>query len=71
MSTWSNTPIATLKVRKANTATETFTFVGVNADNSAGTPEDYLDASNRILAIAGLSAVITGIKREIVQEAIS
>lgn len=69
MSTWSNTKVATLKIRKAGSSTEIFTFAGVNSDNSAGTPEQYLDASNRILAIAGMSATITGIKREIIQEA--
>ena len=69
MATWSNTDIATLVVRDSTT-TKTFTFVGVNSSNEAGTPNDFLDATNKILAIAGMSAVINGIRREIVQEAI-
>ena len=70
MANWSNTPVATLKIKKAGTTTDVFTFAGVNASNDAGTPEQYVAASNRILAIAGMSATITGIKREIIQEAI-
>lgn len=70
MATWSNTDVATLRVRKAGDTTDDFTFVGVNSSNAAGTPEDFLAATNRILAIAGMSATITGMKREITQEVI-
>ncbi|MDO4424545.1 MAG: hypothetical protein Q4D17_02110 [Planctomycetia bacterium] len=70
MATWSNTNVATLTVRKAGTTTDNFNFVGVNSDNNAGSPEDFLAATNRILAIAGMSATITGMKREITQEVI-
>lgn len=70
MATWSNTDIATLIVRKANTDDKEFNFVGVNSSNEVGTPEEFLDATNRLLAIAGMSAVLTGMKREIIQEVI-
>ena len=70
MSSWSNTALATLKVREAGSITSEFSFAGVNSNNEAGTPEDYLAAANRLLSIAGMSATITGMKREIVQEVI-
>ena len=70
MSSWSNTALATLKVREAGSITSEFSFAGVNSSNEAGTPEDYLAAANRLLSIAGMSATITGMKREIVQEVI-
>jgi|GEM_PF-1246319 len=70
MANWSNTNVATLKIRKAGATTDVFTFAGVNSSNEAGTPEQFVAASNRLLAIAGMSATITGIKREIIQEAI-
>ena len=70
MSNWSSTPVATLHTRKVGETTE-FSFVGVNSSNEAGTPEDFLDAANRLLSIAGMSATITGMKREIIQEVIS
>ena len=60
--TWSDQPTARLTVRKQGTS-ETFGFEGVNASNSAGTPQQFLDAANRILNIGGLSAVITDITR--------
>lgn len=68
MSTWTNATTATLKVRKAGSITETFTFGGVNASNNAGTPENFLDAANHLLNIAGTSATITGMTRAITQE---
>lgn len=68
MSTWTNATTATLKVRKAGSATETVTFNGVNAANNAGTPENFLDAANHLLNIAGTSATITGMTRAITQE---
>lgn len=68
MSTWSNTKTATLKVRKAGSATESVTFSGVNAANNAGTPENFLDAANHLLNIAGTSATITGMTRTVTQE---
>lgn len=68
MSTWTNATTATLKVRKAGATTDTFTFNGVNADNNAGTPENFLDAANHLLNIAGTSATITGMTRTVTQE---
>ena len=68
MSTWTNATTATLKVRKAGSITDTFTFNGVNADNNAGTPENFLNAVNHLLNIAGSSATITGMTRSVTQE---
>ena len=68
MSNWTNTPTATLKVRKANSS-DSFSFVGVSSSNSAGTPEDFLAAANHLLDFGGLSAVKTGISRTVKQEA--
>lgn len=70
MSTWSNAKTATLKVREQGSATSNFTFAGVNPNNDAGSPENFLDAANRLLNIASLSATITGIARTVTQEAI-
>ena len=67
MSTWANQPTATLKVRKANSS-ESITFVGVSPDNSAGTPENFLDAANHLLDFAGMSAIKGGMTRSITQE---
>jgi len=69
MSTWSNEPTATLRVRKANSS-ESVNFVGVNSANNAGSPEDFLNAANHLLDFAGLSAVKTGMKRTVTQEVI-
>ena len=59
---WSDQPTARLTVRKQGTS-DTFGFEGVNASNTAGTPQQFLDAANRILNIGGLSAVIDNITR--------
>jgi len=67
MSTWSNNPTATLRVRKYGSS-DSFSFVGVNSADSAGTPEDFLNATNHLLDIAGLSAVKTGMYRTVKQE---
>lgn len=63
---WTDNKTARLSVRENGTA-DTFSFEGVNASDSAGTPQQFLDAANRILAIGGQSAVITGITRTIKQ----
>lgn len=60
--TWTDQTTARLTVRQQGTS-NTFGFEGVNASNSAGTPQQFLDAANRILNIGGLSAVITDITR--------
>lgn len=67
MSNWTNQATATLKMRQAHSS-ESISLVGVNPSNSAGTPENFLDAANHILDIAGLSAVKTGMTRTVVQE---
>lgn len=64
---WTNQPTARLSIRKSGT-TDNLSFEGVNASNDAGTPSEYLAAANRILTIAGMSAVIDGITKTIKQE---
>ena len=61
---WSSNPTARLTVRENGTS-DSFGFEGVNSSNDAGTPQQFLDAANRILAIGGLSAVITDISRTV------
>lgn len=60
--TWNDQPTARLTVRERGT-TNTFGFEGVNAANTAGTPQQFLDAANHLLNIGGLSAVIDDITR--------
>lgn len=67
--TWTNQPTARLTVREAG-VTDTFGFEGVNSANSAGTPQQFLDAANRILAIGGKTAVIDGITRSIKEQGV-
>ena len=66
---WADQTTARLTVREQNT-TNTFGFEGVNPSNSAGDPQDFLDAANRILNIGGLSAVITDITRTVKQKGV-
>lgn len=61
--TWNEQPTARLTVRKQNDASTSYGFEGVNASNSAGTPQQFLDAANHLLNIGGLSAVIDDITR--------
>ena len=67
MSTWQNATTATLKVRKAGSVTDYVTFPGVNSADTAGTPENFLDAANHLLNIAGTSATLTGMTRSITE----
>lgn len=66
---WNSSPTARLTVRESGT-TNTFGFEGVNSSNDAGTPQDFLDAANRVLAIGGFSAVITNISRTVKQNGV-
>lgn len=66
---WANQNIARLTVRE-NGTTDTFGFEGVNPSDTAGTPQQFLDAANRILNIGGLSAVITDITRAVKQKGV-
>lgn len=66
---WTDQTIARLTVREDGT-TNTFGFEGVNPSNSAGTPQQFLDAANRILNIGGLSAVINDITRTVKQKGV-
>lgn len=66
---WQNVPTARLTVKQAGSANSTFGFEGVNSSNSAGTPQQFLDAANRLLAISGLSAVADGMYRSVKQSA--
>jgi len=66
---WSDSPTARLTVREQGTA-DSFGFEGVNSAADAGSPQQFLDAANRILAIGGLSAVITDITRTVKQKGV-
>ena len=66
---WSEQPTARLTVKEQGT-TNTFGFEGVNASNTAGTPQQFLDAANRILDIGGFTAVITDITRTTKQKGV-
>lgn len=66
---WTNQNIARLTVRKSGTS-DTFGFEGVNPSNSAGTPQQFLDAANRILHIGGMTASIDDITRTIKQKGV-
>ena len=67
---WGTQPTARLTVRKQGDASTSYGFEGVNPSNSAGTPEQYLSAANRILNIGGLSAVIDDITRTVKQKGV-
>lgn len=67
MATWQNAAIATLKVRKANSSTDSFLFPGVASAASAGTPDQFLAAANHILDIGGKLGVLTGMQRTVTQ----
>ena len=67
---WSDSPVATLTVRKSGSGTDKYTFQGVSTDPTAGAPQDFLNAVNHILAFGGQSAVIDGITRSVKQEGV-
>ena len=67
---WTDQNIARLTVRKDGDASTSFGFEGVNPSNSAGTPQQFFDAAQRILSIGGLSATITDITRTIKQKGV-
>ena len=66
---WSDAAVAVLKVQRAD-RNETITFNGVSTNPQAGKPQDFLDATNHLLDIVGISAVITGIQRTVKQEGV-
>lgn len=66
---WADAAVATLKVQRAD-KNEMITFNGVSTDPAAGKPQDFLNATNHLLDIAGLSAVIGGIQRTVKQEGV-
>lgn len=68
---WTDQNIARLTVRKYGDASTSFGFEGVNPSNSAGTPQQYFDAAQRILSIGGLSATISDITRTIKQKGVA
>lgn len=70
MASWSNEQTGTLKVKSANDATKTFSLIGVNTDNSAGSPEVFLGAANRLLGIVNEEGILRGMKRTLSQEAV-
>ena len=67
---WSDSPVATLTVKKANSGTDKYTFQGVSTDTAAGAPQNFLDAVNHLLAFGSQSAVIDGIQRAVKQEGV-
>lgn len=67
---WSDSPVATLSVKKSNSGTDRFTFQGVSTDAQAGSPQNFLDAVNHLLAFGGQSAVLEGIQRTVKQEGV-
>lgn len=66
---WSDSPVAVLKVQRAD-RDEVLTFSGVSTSPAAGKPQDFLNATNHLLDIAGISAVIEGIQRTVKQEGV-
>ena len=66
---WANATVAVLKVQRAG-SNEMFTFNGVSTDPSAGKPQDFVDATNHLLSIAGLSAVVDNIERKVTQKGV-
>ena len=64
---WATPTTGTLKVRKYGSATETFSFAGVNTQRNLP-PEYYLAGASAFLDIAGLSCQQTGMQRTITQE---
>jgi len=67
MSTWANNQVATLKAKKTDGTT--LSLAGVNSSNAAGTPEQFIAATNHLLSIVGESVIVHGVKRVIEQEA--
>lgn len=67
MATWSNSSVATLKVRRQDSLTDTFSFGGINSSNEAGTPEQFLTAVNKLLHIVDNAAQLNGMERTIKQ----
>lgn len=64
---WTNANQAKLTVKDAQQPSNYFYFDGVNGGSIAGSPQNFLDAANHLLDIAGLSATITGITRTVKQ----
>lgn len=64
---WTNESKAKLTVKDAITPNNYFNFEGVNGGTIAGGPENFVNAANHLLNIAGLSATITGITRTVKQ----
>lgn len=68
--TWNDSATATLTVKKTPNGSDKYTFQGVSTDAAAGSPQDFLNAVNHILAFGGQSAVIDGIQRTVKQEGV-
>ena len=64
---WTNESKAKLTVKDALEPSNYFSFEGVNGGTIAGSPQNFVDAANHLLNIAGLSATITGITRTVKQ----
>ena len=66
---WADASVATLKVQRAD-KDEMITFNGVSTNPQAGKPQAFLDATNHLLDIAGISAVIDNIERKVTQKGV-
>lgn len=66
---WNVQNVATLKAKK--TDSKTLSMPGVNSSNSAGTPAQFADATNRLIGIVGEQIILPGMSRVLTQEAIN
>ena len=71
---WTNQNVARISVKEALVPSNSFSFEGMNAANSAYSysldPDDMVHAINDILDIGGLSATANGVTRTIKQEGV-
>lgn len=67
MAGWSNNMVATLKVCRYGSLTDTFSFGGVNSSNEAGSPQQFLTTVNKLLHIVDETAQLRGMERTIKQ----
>lgn len=66
---WNNAQVASFKVKK--TDAKFITLPGVNSSNEAGTPDQFVDATNRMLSTIGITVVTSsGMKRFIEQDGV-
>ena len=66
---WNIAKTATLKAKK--TDSKTLSMPGVNSADSAGTPAQFAEATNRLIGIVGEEIIIPGMVRVLDQEVVS